>query len=65
MTETQILFDLLEKGVSPAHAVAVCEDRLSAAGFEKLDYGTAWNLQLGKKYYVNQCSHCCEQVSTR
>ena len=53
MTETQILFDLLEKGVSPAHAVAVCEERLAAAGFEALNYGTAWKLELGKKYYVN------------
>lgn len=53
MTETQILFDLLEKGVSPAHAVAACEERLVNAGFEKLNYGSAWNLTLGKKYYVN------------
>lgn len=53
MTETQILFDLLEKGVSPAHAVTACEERLTEAGFAKLDYGTAWNLELGKKYYVN------------
>ena len=53
MTETQILFDLLEKGVSPAHAVAVCEERLADAGFEKLDYGTSWDLAAGKKYYMN------------
>ena len=53
MTETQILFDLLEKGVSPSHAVTVCEERLAQEGFEKLDYGKAWNLELGKKYYVN------------
>ena len=53
MTERELLFDLLEKGVSPAHAVAVCESRLAAAGFEKLDYGKGWSLQLGNKYYVN------------
>ena len=53
MTETQILFDLLEKGVSPAHAVSACEERLVEAGFEKLDYGTAWKLEMGSKYYVN------------
>ncbi len=53
MTETQVLFDLLEKGVSPAHAVTACEERLAAAGFEKLDYGTAWDLKPGKKYYIN------------
>lgn len=53
MTETQILFDLLEKGVSPAHAVMACEERLLGAGFEKLEYGTSWKLENGKKYYVN------------
>lgn len=53
MTETQNLFDLLEKGVSPAHAVAACEERLAAAGFEKLSYGEDWDLSMGKKYYMN------------
>lgn len=53
MTEAEILFELLEKGVSPAHAVAVCEERLTVAGFEKLDYGTAWDLKMGQKYYIN------------
>ena len=53
MTETQILFDLLEKGVSPAHAVSACQERLEKAGFEQLDYGKVWNLQMGKKYFVN------------
>ena len=32
MTETEILFDLLEKGISPAHAVSACEKRLTDAG---------------------------------
>ena len=53
MTETQILFDLLEKGVSPTHAVSACQERLEKAGFEQLDYGKVWNLQMGKKYFVN------------
>lgn len=53
MTETQILFDLLEKGVSPTHAVAACEARLKEAGFEALDYGSEWNLKKGGKYYIN------------
>ena len=53
MTETQKLFDLLEKGVSPAHAVSACEARLKEAGFEKLSYGEDWNLSMGKKYYIN------------
>ena len=49
MTETEILFDLLEKGISPAHAVSACEKRLTDAGFEVVDYGTAWNLKSGRK----------------
>ncbi len=53
MTETELLFDLLEKGVSPAHAVTACEARLSEAGFEKLSYGENWNLAMGKRYYIN------------
>lgn len=53
MAETQVLFELLEKGVSPAHAVTACEERLAEAGFEKLDYGTAWDLKAGRKYYIN------------
>lgn len=53
MTERELLFDLLEKGVSPAHAVSACQARLETAGFEKLSYGETWNLELGKKYYVN------------
>lgn len=39
MTETQHLFNLLKKGVSPVHAVAAAEERLVEAGFENLDYG--------------------------
>lgn len=53
MTETEILFDLLEKGISPAHAVSACEKRLTDAGFEVVDYGTAWNLKAGGKYVIN------------
>ena len=53
MTETEILFDLLEKGISPAHAVSACEKRLTDAGFEVIDYGTAWNLKAGGKYVIN------------
>ena len=53
MTETEILFDLLEKGISPAHAVSACEKRLTDAGFEVVDYGMAWNLKAGGKYVIN------------
>ena len=53
MTETEHLIDLLEKGVSPTHVVAACADRLEQAGFEALEYGNAWNLKMGGKYYIN------------
>ena len=53
MTETEILFDLLEKGISPAHAVSACEKRLTDAGFEVVDYGLECNLKAGVKYVIN------------
>ena len=53
MTETELLFELLEEGISPAHAVSACEKRLVEAGFEQIDYGMPWNLQPGKKYVIN------------
>lgn len=53
MTETEILFDLLKKGVSPVQAVSACEERLAAAGFERLEYKEAWKLEAGGKYYIN------------
>ena len=52
MTETEYLFDLLKKGVSPVQAVSVCEERLAAADFKKLDYGKNWELTAGSRYYV-------------
>lgn len=53
MTETEILFDLLKKGVSPVQAVSACEERLAAAGFECLEYKEDWKLAAGGKYYIN------------
>lgn len=53
MTENEILFDLLKKGVSPVQAVSACEERLEAAGFERLEYKEEWNLAAGGKYFVN------------
>lgn len=53
MTETELLFELLQKGVSPAHVVEACSKRLAEAGFEALDYGKQWKLIPGGKYYVN------------
>ncbi len=53
MTEIKELFQLLEKGISPAHAVSACEERLTDAGFEKINYGNEWNLKAGGKYVLN------------
>lgn len=53
MKETEILFDLLKKGVSPVQAVSACEERLEHAGFERLEYKEEWELETGGKYYVN------------
>lgn len=53
MRETDILFDLLKKGVSPVQAVSACEERLAEAGFERLEYSEKWELKTGGKYLVN------------
>ncbi|MBP3490146.1 MAG: M18 family aminopeptidase [Roseburia sp.] len=53
MTETEILFELLKKGVSPVQVVDSCSERLAAAGFEELSYSAPWNLKKNGKYYVN------------
>ena len=53
MTEAEKLFELLENGISPAHAVSACEKRLTEAGFELLDYGTEWKLVPGHRYVIN------------
>lgn len=53
MSETEILFELLKKGVSPIHAVEACEERLLGAGFEKINYEDRWELKKGGRYYVN------------
>lgn len=53
MSETEILFDLLKKGVSPVQAVRSCEERLDAAGFRRINYEDTWDLQAGGRYYVD------------
>ncbi len=53
MRETEILFDLLKRGVSAVQAVGVCEERLGNAGFERLEYKEAWELRAGGRYFVN------------
>ena len=46
------LFDFLNEGVSPFHAVAAAEQRLAAAGYHKLAEGAPWQLAAGGKYYT-------------
>lgn len=53
MTETEMLFDLLEKGISPTHVVSACEERLKEAGFVELVYEQKWMLREGGRYYIN------------
>lgn len=53
MSEKELLFDLLKKGVSPVQAVRACEERLAAAGFLKIDYRDEWKLKKGGRYYVD------------
>lgn len=52
MSETELLFDLIQKGVSPVQAVRACEERLEEAGFDKIRYDGKWDLKKGGKYYV-------------
>ena len=53
MTEQQKLFDMLRAGVAPFMCVEECENRLTEAGFEKINYKDAWNLVPGGKYVMN------------
>lgn len=50
----QELFDFLNQGVSPFHAVRSCEDRLAGAGFQRLEESGSWPLEAGGKYYVTR-----------
>lgn len=53
MNETEVLFELLKRGISPIHAVNACEERLLDGGFEKISYGQNWELKAGGKYCIN------------
>lgn len=52
MNETELLFDLLKRGVSPVQVVDVCSERLEQAGFVALNYGENWQLVSGGRYYL-------------
>ena len=60
MKETELLFDLLKKGVSPVQAVRACKERLESAGFLELPYDEPWKLQKKGRYYVNH--HDCSRL---
>ena len=51
-TTAEQLFHLIEKGGSPYQVVEEAEKRLKEAGFEKLEFHTAWGLTGGKSYYM-------------
>lgn len=43
----------LKSCVSPFHAVKYAEDKLTAAGFDRLNMYETWNIEKGGKYFVN------------
>ena len=48
------LLTFISEGVTPFHAVAACEKRLTDAGFSPLFEGEEWKLEAGKGYYVTR-----------
>ena len=65
MKETELLFDLLKKGVSPVQAVRACKERLESAGFLELPYDEPWKLQKNGRYYVNHHDTTLEKAGRR
>lgn len=43
----------IEASTSPFHSILYVMNELDEAGFEKLELGSRWKLERGKKYYVN------------
>ena len=50
--QVQDLLDFIDASPSPWHAVATMEQRLQAAGFQRLPESAAWSLAPGGRYYV-------------
>ena len=48
------LFEFIEKSPSQFHAVANQRQRFIKEGFEELNEAEAWNIQLGKNYFVTR-----------
>lgn len=50
--EIKELFSLLQKSVSPFHAVEECRTKLKAAGYQELKLNEKWNLTKGTGYFI-------------
>ena len=54
LTTQQRLFEFLQAGVTPWHAVAEAARWLEAAGYTSLEEAAYWNLEPGGRYYVTR-----------
>ena len=54
LTTQQRLFEFLQAGVTPWHAVAEAARWLEAAGYTRLEEVAYWNLEPGGRYYVTR-----------
>ena len=54
LTTQQRLFEFLQAGVTPWHAVAEAVRWLEAAGYTRLEEAAYWNLEPGGRYYVTR-----------
>lgn len=52
--QAQDLLDFIDASPSPWHAVASCQTRLQAAGYQRLEEFERWQLQAGGRYYVTR-----------
>ena len=43
----------IEASVSPFHSIIYATDELEEVGFEKLELGSRWKIERGRRYYVN------------
>ena len=43
----------IEASVSPFHSIIYAIDELEEVGFEKLELGSRWKIERGRRYYVN------------
>jgi len=48
------LLDFLARATTPFHAVRCMSERLAAAGFERLEEGTVWQLAPAGRYYITR-----------